>query len=353
MIAKKLIILLIIVPSLLFAGCTNSNDTITKNKIDVRGLSLKISLITVSYDVYRVNYKNSAVFNEEEYRSCGDYGRNYYKWLKDTYLSMDSSMKRRLIRIYDNYIAWNYISKTISLDDDASIDDIVEKLKNQSDLGLSEMAKEDIDIFYNYFYKEYLNDFMVINNPLIERKVASVNTYLDKKGIDIFKFMEDKSGLKFKKDYTALFYYDLPPIGAMGFDEEDYKISTIHPGTDQKNLFSAPFHEYSHELFRNFTSDSEFTKIADKLRKDKSLSEGYDKVGKHGYDWVGWCEENLVEGFSKYLKYEYYGNKNKNITYVYDTEFYNYLIKQGFDSNRIELKEISIKFYESILDNNL
>lgn len=349
---KKLIVLLIILSLLSILGCTNSNDSINDNNIEVRGLSLKISLITVAYDVYRVNFKNANEFNEELYKNCGEYGLNYYKWLKETYSTMDSNMKNRLIRIYDNSGDWTYISETISLDDNASVEEIVEKLNNQSNLELSEIIKEDIDVFYNYFYKEYLKKFMELNNSSIEKKVKDINTYLERKDIDIFNFMEDESGIKFKKDYTALFYYDLPPIGAIGFEDGNYKISTIQPRVNKDNLLSTPFHEYSHELFGSFIRDRDFTEISGELRKDKALSEGYENVGKDGYDWIGWCEENLVEGFAKYLDYKYYGNKNRNTTYVYDIEFCNYLIDQGFDSESMELKEISIKFYKSILGNN-
>lgn len=350
--SKKLIVMLMILSLLSLSGCTNNNNSINDNNIEVRGLSLKVSLITVAYDVYRVNFKNSTIFNEERYKNCGEYGLNYYKWLKEIYSTMDSDMKRRLIRIYDNYGDWTYVSETISLDDNASLEEIVEKLNNQSNLELSEIDKEDIDVFYNYFYKEYLKDFIELNNSSIEKEVKNLNAYLERKGIDIFKFMEDESGIKFKKDYTALFYYDLPPIGAMGFEDGNYKISTIQPGTNKDNLLGTPFHEYSHELFGNFIRDVDFTEISDKLRKDKALSEGYKNVAKDAYDWIGWCEENLVEGFAKYLEYKYYGDKNRNTTYVYDMEFCNYLIEQGFDSEIMELKYLSIKFYESILGNN-
>lgn len=350
---KKIVALLLILSLLTLSGCTNTNLSSSDNNIEVRGLSLKISLITVAYDVYRANFKNTTEFNEERYKGCGEYGLQYYEWLKNTYSTMDSNMKRTLIRIFDNYGDWTYVSETISLDDNASVEEIVEKLNNQSDLGLSEMQKEDIDVFFNYFYKEYLKEFIEGNNHTIEKDIKNINSYLARENVDIFKFMEDTSGIKFKKDYKAVFYYDLPPIGAMGFEYDNYKISTIQPGTNKDNLLLAPFHEYSHELFDNFTKNSDFTKIANELRKDKTLSDGYEKMGKDAYDWTEWCEENLVEGFAKYLEYKYYGNENKNRIYVYDIKFCNYLIENNFNPESIGLKEISIEFYKNILDENL
>lgn len=351
--SKKLVVVLLILSLLSISGCTNSRLGSSESNIEVRGLSLKISLITVAYDVYRTNFKNTTEFNEELYKNCGDYGLKYYKWLKDTYSTMDSSMKRRLIRIFDNYASWTYVSETISLDDNVSVEKIVDKLNNQSNLELNEMRKEDIDVFFNYFYKEYLKDFIEKNNLKIKKNSKKINAYLERKNIDIFKFMEDTSGIKFEKDYKAVFYYDLPPIGSMGFEDGNYNISTINSSANKDNLFCAPFHEYSHDIFGNFTRHSDFTKIANKLRKDKNLSSSYERIGKDAYDWVGWCEENLVEGFAKYLEYKYYDNKSTDASYVYDIKFYNYLIDNNFNPENTGLKEISIQFYEDILNENL
>lgn len=346
---KKLIMLFLSLSLLIFPGCSNNIDRKGSN-IEVRGLTLKISLITVAYDVYRVNFKNTTEFNEELYKNSGKYGLQYYEWLKNTYSTMDSNMKRRLIRIFTNSGSWSYVTETISLDDDASVEEIVEKLNNQSNLVLGEALKEDIQVFFNYFYKEHLKDFIKENNPSIEKDVKKMNSFLSKKDIDIFKFMEENSGIKFKKDYKALFYYDLAPIGAMVFNHENYKISTIHPGASKDDLLSTPFHEYSHELFSNFTRKNDFTKIADNLRKDKYLVDSYEKLGKSAYDWIGWCEENLVEGFSRYLGYKYYGKKININTYAYDLEFYSYLIENNFSPEDVSLEDISIEFYRKVLD---
>ncbi|WP_042274561.1 hypothetical protein [Faecalimicrobium dakarense] len=347
---KKLIMLFLSLSLLIFPGCSNRNIDSKDSNIEVRGLTLKISLITVAYDVYRVNFKNTTEFNEELYKNGGKYGLQYYEWLKNTYSTMDSNMKRRLIRIFDDYGGPQYITETISLDDNASVEEIVEKLNSQSNLALGETLKEDIQVFFNYFYKEYLKDLIQENNPSIEKDVKKMNSFLAKKNTDIFKFMEENSGIKFKKDYKALFYYDLAPIGAMGFEHENYKISTIQPGTSTDNLLSTPFHEFSHELFRNFTRKDDFTKIADNLRKDKYLVDSYEKLGKSAYDWIGWCEENLVQGFTRYLGYKQYGKKINVNTYAYDLEFYNYLIENNFSTEDVSLEDISIEFYKKVLE---
>lgn len=145
---KKLIVLFLSLLLLICAGCSTSEINISDNNIEVKGLTLKISLITVAYDVYRANIGNSTTFNKEFYSSTGNYGLEYYKWLKDTYSSMDSSMKRKLINIFKNHGNWSYVSETISLDDNASVEEIVERLNSQSNLELSEMQKDNIDIFF-------------------------------------------------------------------------------------------------------------------------------------------------------------------------------------------------------------
>lgn len=80
--------------------------------------------------------------------------------------------------------------------------------------------------------------------------------------------------------------------------------------------------------------------------------DSYNNLGKDAYDWAGWCEENLVEGFAKYLEHKYYNRKKTNTTYAYDMKFYNYLIDNKFNPKDTDLKDVSIKFYEDALSNN-
>lgn len=351
--SKKLMMLFLTLSCLTLSGCTNTSMDSESGDITVKGLTLKISLISVASDVYRANFKNPDSFNESLYKNIGEDGLQYYEWLKNTYSTMDSSMKRRLIRIFDAYGSWSYIGEVISLDDNSSVDEIITKLNNSYNLSLNETLKEDIQIFFNYFYKEYLKDFIEVNNPDIEKSVKEMNSFLKGKNIDVFKFMEENSGIKFKQDYKAVLYYDLPPIGAMGFEDGNSKISTIQPCINKDTLLATPFHEYSHDLFRTFTRGSEFSKIASELKENKDLTDAYEKVGNDAYDWIGWCEENLVEGFSKYLGYKYYGAKNKNALYVYDLKFCNYLIENKFNPENTSLEDISIEFYKKVLDGSL
>ncbi|MGL6108450.1 hypothetical protein [Romboutsia sp.] len=165
--------------------------------------------------------------------------------------------------------------------------------------------------------------------------------------------MEEESGVEFEKDYKAVFYMDLPPIGARGFEKGNLLISTLQPYKSKDNVLNTPFHEYSHRLFQTFTRKTEFTQVTDKLLKEKDLLESFENGGDKGYDWIGWCEENLVEGFSRYLEYKYYGEMNSKKTYIYDLMFYEYLIENEFNPEEKTLEDISIEFYEKVLDDKL
>ena len=341
----KLIIILVLV-ILLFTGCSSKKNS----TIEVRGLTLKMSLFTVAEDVYKANYKNTDLFNEELYSKAGDYGLEYYSWLKNTYTTMDSTMKTRLIKIYDTYPSYTFVDKSISLEDNASAEEIIEYINDKSTLILSKDVKEDIKDFFTYFYSEYLQELIKQNSKNINKEVNRINSSLKRKNIDIFTFMEEKSGVKFKEDRKAIFYYDLPAVGASGYKYKNFDVSTISPNITKQTILNTPFHEFSHELFQSFTRDSEFKEITDRLKNNEELTDGYEKVGKTAYDWIGWCEENLVEGFADYLKYKYYDEKTESKTYVYDLDFYNYLVNSNFNPSNISLKAASIEFYNSVLE---
>lgn len=348
---KNLMIIFLSLSLLTLSGC--SDTKVNSSSIEVRGLTLKLSLIRVASDVYSINYGSPDLFTEELYKNQGEYGVYYYEWVKDTYASMDSEMKERLIRIFESPKAYPSPTITISLDDDADIKKIIETLLRDDYIKSDEMQKEDIDIFFNYFYEEHLKDFIKENNTEIEKSKDELNSFLSKENIDIFKFMEDESGVKFRKDYKAVFYFDLPPIGAIGFKENNIKISTLQQAADKNTLLNTPFHEYSHELFRTFTRKTDFMKLANKLRSNESLNKGFENGVQEQYDWIGWCEENLVEGFASYLTYKYYGDMSSGSTYAYDLMFCEYLLENNFNPEEKKLKDISIEFYEKVLDDNL
>ncbi|WP_373599298.1 hypothetical protein [Paraclostridium bifermentans] len=345
---KKIISIFLIFTVCLISGCTSTNGK--DSEMEVRGLTSKISLITTASDVYKINVSMPETFSEEMYKKSGEDSLDYYKWAKDTYNSMDDSLKFRLRNIFEIYGEWQFVNETISLEDDASVDEIIESINTSENLTISENLKKDIELFFKCFYKDYFKELIDKNTSKIDQSVKELNELIKENDIDVFSFMEENSGIKFSNNYKALFYYDIVPIGAMGFEYDGNKVSTIQPNTDSNILLRTPFHEYSHELFRSFTLDEEFKKICEELTKDEKLLDSYNSIGRNAYDWVGWCEENLVNGFSEYLSHKYYGKKSKQPIYAYDLEFCNYLIEENFNPKNISLKDISIEFYKNKID---
>ncbi|MBU3810967.1 MAG: hypothetical protein H9893_04860 [Candidatus Niameybacter stercoravium] len=58
----------------------------------------------------------------------------------------------------------------------------------------------------------------------------------------------------------------------------------------------------------------------------------------------------MVEGFATYLNEQYYGHASSNGTYTYDLAFYKYLNEIDFNPEKISLEDVSIDFYESVLE---
>ncbi|WGX77826.1 hypothetical protein QJS64_21270 (plasmid) [Paraclostridium bifermentans] len=65
---KKLLIGFFILLLILILAYKQINKESSDSKVEVRGLTLKVSLVTVAYDVYRSNFKNVDEFNEDLYK---------------------------------------------------------------------------------------------------------------------------------------------------------------------------------------------------------------------------------------------------------------------------------------------
>ena len=128
-------------------------------------------------------------------------------------------------------------------------------------------------------------------------------------------------------------------MSSQSFEFDNNIVSTIQPNTSVKDLLRVPFHKYSHSLFDSFTDTPEFLDICNELESDDELVSLYNEYGRDAYDFNEWCEENLVEGFSKYLDYRYSQYEYDFSNFVYDLDFYNYLRKINFNPDKVNLKE--------------
>lgn len=349
---RKYIIILNILLMNTFTGCSSVSSENYISNIDVRGLTLKISLIQTAYEIYNVNIKNPDTFSETLYKDYGKESYEHYKWLTSSYNEMDNDMRKSLKNIftYGNHL--EYVYAVINLDDSTTTQEIINTIINDEDLNLPEFLKKDIDNFFNYFYDNYFKPYFSKNISKFDKKSTKINEILRINDVNVIKFMEDTSGIKFNKEIKSVFYYNFNPFQHQEFNQENLLISTIQPDTTAKDILSIPFYEYSHSLFKTFTKTHEFLDVCNLLKKDKEFMQSYNDTGKDLYTFEEWCEENLVEGFSKYLDYKYYKSAYEYTRFAYDLDFYNYLKDNNFNPSKTSLKDISIEFYKNKLGDN-
>ncbi|HSQ87386.1 hypothetical protein [Romboutsia sp.] len=349
---KKLLLALNIFLILIFTGCTDTNtDSQTYNSdIVIKGLSLKISLIQTAYEIYNTNIGNPSYFNESLYKETSKEAHSHYKWLKNTYSNMDDEMRNCLENIFTSKDTWEYTNAVINLNDDASIDEILNTLNSDKYLNLSNFLKKDVDKFFTYFYDEHFKSYLKKNEDKYTEKAIDLNQKLSDNDVDVMNFVETSSGIKLKQDYKSVMYYNLNPFESQSFEYNNIMVSTINSNTTAIDIVSIPFYKYSRHLFDTFTNSDEFLDICNQLKSDKKLMSMYNDFAKDSYTFNDWCAENLISGFSKFLDYKYYGSTYENASYVYDLDFYNYLKKTGFNPSKISLKDISIDFYKNIIN---
>lgn len=348
---KRLIVILNILSIFILTGYKNNKDINYNSDIKVNGPSLKISLIQTAHEIYTTNienHDNNSTY-EDLYNNTSRDSKKHYKWLKKSYNSMTDDMKFKLKNIFDSNSSWSYINSVINLDDNSSISDIIDALVSSENLNLSSDLKNDMDVFFNYFYDNYFKSYFNKQKSSLNKKASKLNEILYSNDIDIKKFIENVCGVTLSNDYICTFYYSLNPISSQSFEFDSNIVSTIQPNTKVKDLLRVPFHKYSHSLFDSFNDSPEFLKICDLLESDDELVYLYNKHGRDAYDFNEWCEENLVEGFSKYLDYRYSQYEYDFSNFVYDLDFYNYLRKINFNPDKVSLKDICIEFYTSCL----
>lgn len=337
---------------LIFSGCS-STDAISENTspdIIVKGITLKVSLIQTAYEMYNVNIGNPDKFNESYYKNSSRNDYKHYRWLKNSYESMDKDMKKNLNNIFLSKDAWDYINVVVNLDDDCSVNDIINKINSDNILNLPIFLKKDLDKFFTYFYNEYFQDYMSKKNNIYDKKAHELNKKIARNNVNVLDFVEKTSGVNLDKDYKSIMYYSFNPIETHSFEYNNFMISTISPNSTVLDVVSIPFYKYSRPLFKNLSDKKEFLLISRKLQNNSKLVGMYNDLYSTSYPFEDWCLENLISGFAKYLDYRYYGSTYESNTYVYDLDFYNYLKDINFNPNKMTLEEVSLNFYKTILN---
>ena len=333
--------LLICILSFVYINTNAQNTTV------VKGLKLKFALIDVSYEIYETNVQNEDLYTKEKYEK--NMYSEHYQWLTDTYNKFSKAQKEDLRTIITSVGPWSVMQNTAQLNDTAGFLTVLNQAESSSDNNAYKLA---CSRFYPEFYNTYFKEYFLKYEQIIDKKVSKINEEIKKDSFDIFQFMEKNSGLKFEKISSPVFYYTIRPIGAMAFETKNEKISLISSiYSNYKILYFAPFHEYSHFLFNLFSSKSEFVKISEDVMKSDSLMKlNWENGAKESYGTnSAWCEENLIDGFSKFLFYKLTGKVPRNRNYVYDIEFCDYLISINFTPNEMKLEDACINFYKKML----
>jgi hypothetical protein len=355
---KRFKIFLLMVVFFIFISTNDSINAIqtlginTENtNIKIKGLVLKYVLIDTAYELYQVNVQKLSVFSEQGYKNFGEDTHFHYLWLLNTYKNFNEEMKSNLKTIFEKGPhAWQLMNVTTKLEDSAKVEDIVKALNSSIKLHMKREVRTAIENLFPYFYSNFLKAYMAENNKTFECYINTLTAELEKDNVDVIDYIEQNAGISFKVKYKPVFYFTLRPIGAMGFNYKHMKISTLQRTCNSyRYLLSVPFHEYSHELFQTFTYSWKFRWIAEELKNDKGFKDAWLDGMDKTYDWIGWCEENLVEGFAKYLEFKYYNQLMSSTIYKYDYEFYQYLKGIQFDEHKISLEEACLNFYKNIV----
>lgn len=346
--------------SMLLISCSTEKDikpfSITSEKnVIVKSMPLKYLLSDTLEEIYLTQVATNDIYDRKTYESIAKNFpkiKEHFDWMEETYLLFSEDMKQELELLYGKkrkVNPWYLVDFVTSLYDEASFDEIMAYYRSISFFGkysfMQGQTKESILKLFPYFYNNFFREYIEKNQSYYIELAQDMNHRIEADPFDIITYMQKMSGINFSRKYKAVFYYGYRPIGAFGSVYEDFYISTIPPTVKEySTLYSVPFHEFSHELFKTFTIATPFTDACKSKLEDKQFYDYWINKGlNNSYGtWSSWCEENLVEGFSKYLYFVRYGYMNQQPTYYYDMEFYEFLKNTDFHI-RLSNKETTLE----------
>jgi len=331
--------------------CCNYGPTVNKpmeteinNGMEIRSITLKYLLLDTLYEIYQANVLCPEKY-QEYYSSENEIEKRHYEWLIKTYDLFTYQNKLELKNIFENIHVWKLLNISTLTADNSNIDDLIVLIKSSS--GISKETKTSLlnlmPVFYDEFFKEYFQGNIEYYNTKTDKFNDNLADYPNP-----FEIIEKETGMNLGK-YSSLFYFTFRKVGAYGFTHGNLKISTIQGNiTEVEHIMSTALHEFSHSFFQKFTDDAGFKDLSERLKSVKEFYEYWEKNSslKSSYSWNAFCEENLVEGFAKFLGEKFYDIKGRRETYIYDADFYEYLKEIGYSPDKYNFKETSINFYE-------
>ncbi|NPV74214.1 MAG: hypothetical protein HPY89_10665 [Pelotomaculum sp.] len=327
---------------LLTAGCSLwGGEEEAVNPLVIKPEDFGIFLFESSEEIYRANVKDPQMWARlREYADRDPEYAAHYKWLYDTYVRWDEYRRSQLKEIMEEYLPQPMSERLIKKGKQtAGLNEVIEFIR--TDRFFAKKRSTLVD-FYAWYGANYALPHYEQVRPLLQRK-ADIAAGMVEKGFDIVGFMEKESGIKLKeRPGTIELLLNMRMIGASGFYRDRDSLTTIQWGIGPEKIWAVPFHELSHSFFATFTRGWYFKYLAWKMKKDEKLMERFKEDVP--YTWEGWIEENLAEGFSRYI------SVRKGITrdvgegiYVFDKEFAEALVS-GFNPKNTSLKDFTIKF---------
>lgn len=340
------LILLVGAYVLLLTGC----DILDFNKTEERPnpLTIKVEDFSVflfesSEEIYRANVKSTAMWAGLKERADGDplYAA-HYKWLYDTYNNWDENRQAQLCEIMLKYHPQPMAERLIQEGKQgADLDEVIKFM--ETDRSYAKNRGSLID-FYSWYGSNYALPHYVQIVPALQQKVDVTRAKVES-GFDIVGYMEKETGIKLKKKPEALeLLLNMRLIGASGFSRDKDSLYGIRWSDKSEKIWSIAFNELSRPFFRTFTGSWSFKRLAGKLKKDDQLMDKYNEDVP--YTWEGWIEENLTEGFSRYLTVRIgIAEDVGEGVFIFDREYAQALLG-GFDPHRISLEDFTVQFLQ-------
>ncbi|NLJ75943.1 MAG: hypothetical protein GX325_01615 [Peptococcaceae bacterium] len=331
----------------LLAGCDIQafND---KHQEESKLLTLKVEDFSVflfesSEEIYRANVKSTVMWSGlQEQAERDPLYAAHYKWLYDTYNSWDEGRRAQLHEIMQRYHPQPMSERLIQEGKQgAGLEEIIEFMKTDRFYAKNRSTLVD---FYSWYGGNYALPHYEEIVPILQQKVDVVRGKVAG-DLDIIACVESEAGIELKKEPGALeLLFNMRLIGASGFSRDRDSLYGIRWSDEPDKIWSIALNELSRPFFRTFTTSWSFKRLAGKLKKDDQLMDKYNEDVP--YTWEGWIEENLTEGFSRYLTVRMGIAEDVGPgVFIFDQEYARALLK-GFNPQKISLEDFTVKFLQ-------
>lgn len=339
----KIFLLLAAALPLLLTGCFFSGSDKKPDKpLVIKPEDFSIFLFESSEEIYRANEKHPALWSKLKENAQRDPGYAvHYNWLYSTYGAMDEHRRAQLREIMTEYHPQPMSERLIEHGKQgAGLSEIISFIEDDRFFRKHRATLVD---FYSWYGANHALPHYQRVLPLLQTKADAVSSRVEK-DFDIVEFMQKESGIKLKKRPEKIeLLLNMRIIGAMGFYRDKDSLTTIQWNATAEKIWATPFHELGHSFYRTFAGGWSFKYlVANKLKQDEELMARFKEDVP--YTWEGWVEENLVEGFARYL------NVRKGIArdvgegiYIFDRDYARALL-EGFDPRKTSLEDFTIKY---------